>query len=368
MRSPIAFVLCVTMLGAIPAEAFRLKRHLGLPFKKIHGDSTYFAGEKSFQEGSVSREVLLTGILRWNQSPGGFIFRSPLWNARNMARKNGDDEIWYSADDSLHKGKPGINLGELVWTVPPRFIENDIVLNTKTTWEYYEIRDEQQGYGRPGYPILPTLLHEMGHTMALQHATTLYNVMACCGNHLNTNGSLDGVGRARSFPGEDGGNGDVYLYGTGATQNDVGVTHWKYQKADGGYAVNIPTKVYPPGGGIDPIIPGKFNGFPVFPVDKGGTYDFQFTYENNGTQNFDGIDVGYYISTNDLITTADPKLRGITLNLYRNVPATRRTLLTLPDDLDSGNVYWVGVIVDDSKSIAEVHENNNATYLQILVN
>jgi hypothetical protein len=89
--------------------------------------------------------------------------------------------------------------------------------------------------------------------------------------------------------------------------NDVGVTHWKYGWADGEYSEHIPCKIYMTNGFLPPN--DTYNGFPRFNVVRGGQYDAQFTYENNGYYYQSNVKTEYVISTNDWITTSDTQIR-----------------------------------------------------------
>ncbi len=104
-----------------------------------------------------------------------------------------------------------------------------------------------------------------------------------------------------------------------------------------------------------------------FEKSDGQTYKVEFTYENNGYYDKSGVDVGYYISTNDNITTLDTLIATSTKTLNRNKASTSTKTLTLPAWLVVGQTYYVGVIVDYTKSIAEYSSTNNATYLPIRI-
>jgi hypothetical protein len=93
----------------------------------------------------------------------------------------------------------------------------------------------------------------------------------------------------------------------------------------------------------------------------------QFTYENNGRDNFNGVDIGFYLATKNVITTLSPKIGSATLSFYRNTPNTIRIPVQIPNSAISGMTYYLGVIVDDTASINEFVEANNSSYLQIRI-
>ena len=79
------------------------------------------------------------------------------------------------------------------------------------------------------------------------------------------------------------------------------------------------------------------------------------------------MDVGFYISTNDLISTFDTRIGGATLNLGRGNVYTALHTVTIPSNLNWGTNYWIGAVIDEDGSLAESTEVNNATYIPIRV-
>jgi hypothetical protein len=74
------------------------------------------------------------------------------------------------------------------------------------------------------------------------------------------------------------------------------------------------------------------------------------------------------MSTNAFITTLDRRLGGTTLTLAPDDVFTFQAFVAIPSDLVPGRDYWLGAIIDETGSIAEMAEWNNATYLPIRVN
>jgi hypothetical protein len=185
-------------------------------------------------------------------------------------------------------------------------------------------------------------------------------------DHIHANN-----GKIRGYVGEDAGNGEVFLYGRthNTYKNDIGVTHWKYGGKDDDapeYSEHILTKLYNQfGTGV--INSNGFEGVRRYEVLAGQTYQVQFTYENNGYYNKSGIKVAYYISTNRYITTYDRKIATRTITLNRNWVWTNKYTITLPSDLKVDQTYWLGVVVDYTKNIAEFSGVNNATHIPIEV-
>jgi subtilase family serine protease len=145
----------------------------------------------------------------------------------------------------------------------------------------------------------------------------------------------------------------------------VAVVHWKYSGASGEYSDHTKTVIYDTGGSVLPTT--NVSGETGYRVKLGQTVRAEFTYENNGANTQTGIQVGYYISTNDLITTFDRKIGSASFNLSRDNVFTTTVNLVIPNDLSSGTNYWLGVIIDDNGAIRESVETNNATYIPIHV-
>jgi len=99
-----------------------------------------------------------------------------------------------------------------------------------------------------------------------------------------------------------------------------------------------------------------------YTVSKGQQVQVEFTYENSG-ETTQIRRAGYYLSTNSTINTADRRVATQTFTLERDNVRTVRTTLTLPTmGLTSGATYYLGVIIDDNRGLAEVDEANNAAY------
>ena len=108
-------------------------------------------------------------------------------------------------------------------------------------------------------------------------------------------------------------------------------------------------------------------GETVYRVNRGQTIRVELTYENNG-KTTRTEDVGWYVSTNPLITTADRLVRTSNMTLGRNTVYTTWHYVTIPSNLTRGANYWVGAIVDRNGSLGEMTEANNASYLPIRIN
>jgi hypothetical protein len=157
----------------------------------------------------------------------------------------------------------------------------------------------------------------------------------------------------------------VHLYGKTNTtrKNDLGVTHWKYSGHSGEYNTHTQCRIYK----LDdtPVTREDFNGWKRYKVQVGNIYKVQFTYENNGYYDQKAVDIAYYISTDDRITTADRLIGLATFDMNRNKAYTLAIHLLMPWDLTWGQTYYIGVIVDYHDTILEFSSVNNATWIPI---
>ncbi len=105
----------------------------------------------------------------------------------------------------------------------------------------------------------------------------------------------------------------------------------------------------------------SFNGQRRYNVKSGSTYRFEFTYENNG-ETTQSARAGYYLSTNNFISTSDRLLKTAQYTQGRANVFTHSRTITIPTDVITGNTYYLGVIIDDNNIVSEVDSSNNAAY------
>ncbi len=314
----------------------------------MHLDSTFEAG------GSFTRGVE-TSIARWNNNPSKFRLNLAM-GATNVRLSNNKNEIWFTADDI---GGPAAEYRR----VDPlcRKIESDIIFNNATNWTPSLNKSDIFVYGPGnGRSFQATMLHEMGHTVSLGHTANLYSIMGADFNFFTVNGST-----LRPYIGEDAADGAVALYGRSSDViEDISVTHWRRIGDDGEYSTHGRTRLLttanvelPKAGGADP----------VYQVNNGQTLKAEFTFENSGetTQSFK---LDFRVSTNNYISVADTLIETRTWSLTRDTPSTVATTVTLPNNLESGRTYWLGVRLDTDNEINEVDELNNRSWIAFSVN
>ena len=320
----------------------------------------------SFEQDAM-HDALDVTVKRININPSKFRFDHSFGDS-SVGFSNDQNEIWFSVDqDYLEEssGKTRVRFKCTVFT--SEILETDIVLQgdfSVVDWTFSDDRPSLSVYGEDNRALRATIMHELGHALGLLHTIETYGVMGNASRHSNTNGN-----RARVYFGEDGASGAVRLYGTASSDiEDMGVAHWKFVEAGDDpkkdYSVHGRTVVYDLSG--EEITDTQtINGERHYKVEKGQSIQVEFSYENNGKTEL-GVDVGFYLSGNNTITTGDLPLGTRHLTLGRNSVHTTKTTVQIPAWVPSGT-YFVGAVIDHNNKIAEKTFHNNATYVGIKV-
>lgn len=318
---------------------------------------TTTANSKGFPVGPW-RDALNDVVNRWHNNPSllGYSVRYTDPNAYLFNLGNGVSEVWWSTGF----GAPAATYW---WfnTSTCTFTEADILFDSTVPYHYTTAKTSLWPYGGYYRPFQTTAMHEFGHAGGLAHTTNTYNIMGQDWTHIHANGAT-----ALAYPGEDASAGMVALYGLWtAGPEDVAVTHWRWTGSSGGYSTHGRTRIFD-SAGIELAKVCASCAEPVYQVSKGQTLQLELSYENLG-KSTQTVAVGYYLSTNNLITTVDTFLASASLTLSRDTVLTWSKTLTIPSWLTSGTTYWLGAIVDYTGAIAELDESNNATYVGIYV-
>ena len=365
----LSLALAASLAGGQPAYAFSWKECLG---EKIRWDGNTVgvrASPVSFPAG-VWRVALSTAVNRFNLNPSRFRYTLSV-DSGGVGFDNGQNEIWGTVDEDLLSGSPA---RAFQWWTCYWFFgdhvhmdEVDIIFDYRHPvppwrWSSLENKVNLLDYGGSLRPLQTAAIHELGHGVILNHVNTEYNVMGFDFEHISVNGAA-----ARAYLGEDAADGTAFIYGL-QTQllQDLGVVHWKYASASDEYSNHTKTRLYNSAGSV---LSNFHDGSEVrYRVDRDQRVRAEFTYENNGASTQTGIQIGFYISTDATITTLDRRIGGTTLTLSPDDVFTLKALMRIPGDLIIGRDYWLGAIIDETGSIAEMAEWNNATYLPIRVN
>lgn len=321
-------------------------------FYDVHVEST------GFPPGSPYRDALAWVENKWyTQSSNlwyGFTYDDPDWSTP------GKSTVTWATPFGTG-GAPAVAL--MWWDDACQFTEVDILFNQEEAYTYSTTKKDLWPYGGASRPFQTTAMHEFGHAGGLDHTANRYNIMGQDWTHIHANGST-----AAAYIGEDATAGLVAVYGLWANAyEDLGVVHWRWTGSSGGYSTHDRTRLLNCSTG-KPLATYTTTPEPVYKVNKGQCVKLELTYENMGKTNPLSTKVGYYVSTDDTITTLDTFLSTKSFTLYRDTVDTETKRLTIPSNLSSGKNYWVGAIVDYTNAIAEIDEVNNATYVGIRVN
>jgi len=301
------------------------------------------------------RNALTTVVNRWHGNPSNLGF-SVSYDDPSIGLGNGQSEVWWTSGF----GAPAITNS---WfnTSTCQFTEADIRFDNTVPYSNTTSKSSLWPYGGSFRPFQTTAMHEFGHAAGLAHTATTYNIMGQDWTHIFVNGAT-----TTAYPGEDASAGVVAVYGlwSGGPQ-DLGVAHWRWTGSSGEYSTHDRTRILDASGVELTRVAGTAER--TYFVNKGQTVRLEMSYENMGRTSPLTVAVGYYLSTNDTISTVDTFLGSSSLTLSRDQVLTTTSSLVVPSTLTSGATYWLGAIIDYNGAIAEGNESNNATYIAIRV-
>ncbi len=278
----------------------------------------------------------------------------------NTALNNGHSEVWAQANDAtdIFNGDAFAAVGPW-YTSGCSITEGDVVYNKAYDYVNSQSKADYSRYGSDKLSLEAVTIHELGHNVGFEHNCSIYNVMGDSSSHLHANSD-----QARQYVGEDLVKGLTAIYNDDPVlqAKDVSVVHWRYSGCNNPYSLHKRTEVFDAQADeLDKVDDDALE--PRYIAKAGQTVEARFTFETLGnvTQQ-NGIEVGFYYSDNDTITTMDRRIGGTSISLVLDEPDTLRLPITLPGDIPQGDGY-LGVIVDENDLISEIRENNNATYV-----
>lgn len=325
---------------------------------KRHNTNVLYRFEQmGFPAGSVWRTPATSAVRKANQNPS--VMRGTVqWNENGVGLNNSENEIWWTHAITAPADAPQH------WNCATGvLISSDIRLSNSEShnWTPYgTTKADSLAYGGGSRPLENTLLHELGHAMGLDHTTDTQSIMGTDWTFVHANGATQ-----RPYLGPDASNALAVLYGS-THFSDLSVSHWRHTGSAYGYATHGRTRVFDLEGNV--LFSYESAGEPIYHVDRGQTVQVEFTYENNG-DTARVFDIDFLLSTDNVINRADRNIGGRTdISLPAAYTWTKAFPVTIPADLTSGVVYYLGVKIDSTNKHAEVTEANNWTYVGISIN
>lgn len=217
-----------------------------------------------------------------------------------------------------------------------RIQESDIRFNDSYSWT-------TQGYtsawvpGTPNFSFSLVAIHELLHGVGLKHQNGRVAIM----NEFYPNSGPVGNNEVATLHGDDY-NGIKTLYGT-PNRTDFSVS--RQRNSGGGSTRDLEIRT-----------PGTTTR--IFQGARGSNVDIEYTFENLSSSTKNGVVVGFYISTNDFISTSDTFLGTVSWNMPSGSVANSTATVNLPTTLSPGR-YHLGYVVDPWGSFSEFDESNN---------
>jgi len=205
--------------------------------------------------------------------------------------------------------------------------EADVAFNSDQSWSVSSLN-----YGNLGspYSFESVALHELGHVLGLNHEDRW---MATLNSYYPNSGP---VGQGKEWdPLPDDRAGVRFLYPDSTAETDIASSVFKRT-----------------GSGTSNLVASTTSAV------RGTNVNVEFTFHNLSTSRVD-FNIGFYLSTNNIISTGD-RLLGTNTGAWASPGAsfTSTRTLTIPSSIAPGQ-YWLGFIVDYDNKISETNEANN---------
>lgn len=315
----------------------------------------------SFPAGSVL-QAAQRGVNITNTNPSPFTINHTT-ETGGVGSGNGQNEIWAASISPPGEARMRYHC---YWLFGWHYglDEVDIVLDsTGRSWTTSQNKNANFTYTGSSRPIDAVIVHEAGHYLGLMHVNWEYNVMGDSWRHHHTNG-----GSAITNFGEDASHGARVLYGSQSSSfNDVSASHWRRTGASGEYSSHDRVRVRN-SANTGTLTGITIAGEPGYQVNRGSVVRPEFTIENNGKQTHSNVTFGIYVSTNDFISYSDTRIGGGNFGSIHPADALTTTVpVIIPNYLNAGQNYWLGIIVDEDNDINEVNGSNNRAYIPIRV-
>jgi len=311
--------------GTQSAGAYAYDTCGGVPVKWLRGWTNLSLNTVSLPPGSVWDTRFQNAMWHWNNVKGSsfdfFVLRD---TDGTISNDNGVTEIYFSSN---------IGTALAVTTFRSRcsdrsIIETDIGFNLNYSWS-----TDPFNYDSPDapYSFEGVALHELGHALGLNHEDRWVATL----NSFYPDGGPSGHAKEWD-PLADDRAGVRFLYPDATTEIDVAASVFKQSGAGSSTLVSSPTI-----------------------ATRGSSATMELTFHNFSTSQLT-FNIGFYLSSNDIISTAD-RLLGSNTGAWADpgVSLTFSRTVTIPASVAPGR-YWLGFILDHDRRHTENHEGNNA--------
>lgn len=284
----------------------------------------------SIPAGSSMDSRLQNAMWHWNNVKGSsFNFYVLRDTDGTHNSSNGVNEIYFSSAETGSALAVTFSRYHCYWAFGWRYgrDEADIAFNTSLAWSTSPFN--YASLGSP-YSFEGVALHELGHALGLLHED---NRMATMNSYYPNSGPF---GYYKEWdPFGDDRLGVRALYGDATTERDVAGSAFKRT-----------------GTGTSGLVSSPLS------AARGSTVNIEFTFSNLGTST-QTFDIGFYLSTNNYISTADTLL-GTNYGAWGSAgfTGTFSRSLYIPTSVAPGT-YYLGFLLDKGNTTAEANEGNN---------
>lgn len=289
-----------------------------------------YISTKSFPATSAWDVDLQDAMWHWNNVKGsGFNFYVGRDTDGTHSSGNGVNEIYFDGAETGSALAVTEVRSHCYWFFGYNYgiDETDIAFNSNLAWNTGAI--SYSNLGSP-YSFEGVALHELGHALGLNHEDRWMAIM----NSIYPNSGPLGYYKEWD-PIADDRFGARVLYGDGTSEVDVAGSAFTHTGSGTSGLVSSSTYAY-----------------------RGGYANLQFTFSNLGTASRT-FDVGFYLSTNDFISTGDTLLgTNYGASGTTGFTGTFSRSLYIPTWVTPGT-YYLGFLIDPNNAFAESNESNN---------
>jgi hypothetical protein len=322
--------LAILGITAVSASGANWNTCNGNNIRWNSGWTNMYISTTSMPAGSSWDSKLQNAMWHWNNVKGsGFNFYVGRDTDGSHNSSNGKNEVYFDSSETGSALAVTHVRSHCYWLFGWNYglDETDIAFNTSLAWSTGSLN-----YGNLGspYSFEGVALHELGHALGLNHEDRW---MATMNSYYPNSGTL---GYYKEWdPNADDRLGERNLYPDGTTETDVAGSAFKHTGTGTSGLVSSPT--------------WAARGSYV-------TVDFTFSNLSTATKTFD---IGFYLSTNDFISTGDTLL-GTNYGAWGSsgVSATFSRTLYIPTWVAPGT-YYIGFLIDPNNAMGEANESNN---------